>query len=192
MTSDYMELLKEYSEHLSLDQMRVVCHISKKTARRLLHSGLVPCENTGKKTHTYLIQKSDILTYLIERDKTPEKYGYKTGSYELAYEKSLADTELKVDVEPSEASIDKDSCYVDTNIDMYSPYRAYPDVLTVKEAAALAGVAASAVNDWVNKKYLISFKKNCTRYIPKISLIEYLQSHRHEFNSTWKKRQFSK
>ena len=37
--------------------MRVICHISKKTARYLLASGLVPSINTGKKTRQYIINK---------------------------------------------------------------------------------------------------------------------------------------
>jgi len=59
---------------MSLDQMRIVCHISKKTARLLLHNGYIPHTNTGKKTHTYLIAKDAVINYLTERENAPRIY----------------------------------------------------------------------------------------------------------------------
>lgn len=49
---------------IGLEQMRVICHISKKTARYLLKSGLVPCIDTGKKTRQYIINTKDVIAYL--------------------------------------------------------------------------------------------------------------------------------
>lgn len=51
MNTNYKQLLKDYPDVMSLDQMRTVCHISKKTARLLLQNGYIPHTNTGKKTH---------------------------------------------------------------------------------------------------------------------------------------------
>lgn len=42
----------------SLEDLRVVCHISKRTARYYLRAGLIPCEISDKKTHCYTIRKS--------------------------------------------------------------------------------------------------------------------------------------
>ena len=39
----------------SLEDLRVVCHISKRTARYYLRAGLIPCEISEKKTHCYTI-----------------------------------------------------------------------------------------------------------------------------------------
>ena len=74
MKTNYNQLLKDYPAVMSLDQMRIVCHMSKKTARLLLHNGFIPHTNTGKKTHTYLIAKSAIINYLTERENTPKKH----------------------------------------------------------------------------------------------------------------------
>ena len=71
MKTNYERLLKDYPTVMSLDQMRIVCHMSKKTARLLLQNGYIPHTNTGKKTHTYLIAKSAIINYLTERENTP-------------------------------------------------------------------------------------------------------------------------
>jgi hypothetical protein len=181
MTPDYTLLLKDYPKIMSLEQMRVVCHISKRTARRLLLSGLVPCKNTKKKSHTYQIKKSAVLKYLVQRDITPEKYGYRNGSYGLAYENSLQTSCTEAGHESNDAVSNEPPSYTD-----------YPDLLTVAQAAKLAGVTLSAITDWAVKKHLVSFMKGRVRYIPKLSLAEYLQSHRHEFNCEWKKRQFTK
>ena len=40
---DFAKIKETYPEKIGLEQMRVICHISKKTARYLLKSGLVPC-----------------------------------------------------------------------------------------------------------------------------------------------------
>ena len=73
MKTNYERLLKDYPAVMSLDQMRIVCHISKKTARLLLQNGYILHTNTGKKTHTYLIAKSAIINYLTERENAPKK-----------------------------------------------------------------------------------------------------------------------
>lgn len=63
---DFAKIKADYPEKIGLEQMRVICHISKKTARYLLTSGLVPCIDTGKKTRQYIINTKDVITYLIK------------------------------------------------------------------------------------------------------------------------------
>lgn len=181
MIPDYEQILKEYPKYMSLEQMRLVCHISKKTARLLLQNGFVPCKKTKKKTHTYKIKKTAIIEYLIQRGITPEKYRFGQDSYDVAFVKAIAEMELAADSDVTVADFDKPL-----------QHEEHPDVLTTKQAASLAGVATSAINDWVKKKYLISFRKSGALYIPKISLLEYLESPRNKFNRVWKQSQFSK
>ena len=187
MTSDYIKALKAYPRNMSLEQMRIVCHISKKTARRLLQTGLVPSENTGKKTHTYLIKKSDVREYLIQRDITPEKYAFGEGNYNVAYSKAMLNA--KSDLAFTSDGENDGSDIVHNNLSLY---KTYPDVLSSKQAAFLAGVTISAINGWARKKYLKAFLKSGAWHIPKSSLIEYIQSPRHKFNSGWKENQFAK
>ena len=58
----------------SLEDLRVVCHISKRTARYYLRAGLIPCEISEKKTHCYTIRKEDLLDALKEYQKQPCKF----------------------------------------------------------------------------------------------------------------------
>ena len=44
----YFKDLDRYADVLTKEQMRVVCHISKRKAAYLLQAGLIPCINTGK------------------------------------------------------------------------------------------------------------------------------------------------
>jgi hypothetical protein len=173
MTLDYDKALKGYPKYMSLEQMRIACHISKKTARLLLQNGLIPCKNTGKKTHTYQIKKSAVFEYLVQRDIVPEKYILPENSY--AYTSVMSD----IDYDPV---IPAD----------FSLFEEYPDVLSVQQAAALAGVTPATVKDWAKKKHIKAFIKNCTYHVPKLSLIEYLQSPRHKRNCIWKQNNFEK
>jgi len=174
----------------------IVCHISKKTARYLLHTGLVPCKNTGKRTHTYRIRKTAVLKYLLERDIMPEKFTPGKGNYDCAYAKAMSEAEPDLDADndtENDIAVSDGGVTPDTQtIDEFCIYEEYPDVLSVKQAAFIAGVAPTTVNDWARKKYLKSFMKSGVRHIPKIALIEYLQSPRHRFNCEWTQNQFAK
>jgi predicted site-specific integrase-resolvase len=136
---------------MSLDQMRTVCHISKKTARLLLQNGYIPYTNTGKKTHTYLIPKYAVINYLTERENTPKNFVLPVGCY----------AKSKYTQKKAKSA-------------MYSTLEEYPDVLDVYQAAALAGVAIKTISVWARKNYFESFKRNNAYHIPKVSLVEYL------------------
>lgn len=70
---DFAKIKANYPEKIGLEQMRVICHISKKTARYLLTSGLVPCIDTGKKTRQYIINTKDVIAYLKKTPIQPAK-----------------------------------------------------------------------------------------------------------------------
>jgi hypothetical protein len=126
-----------------------ICEQSGAFVRR--RRGIVPCRIFRKKTHAYQIRKAAVLEYLIQRDITPEKYGYRNGSYSLAFEKAMSDANPESDANKSDCGIDR-FCDFDMHKDIsfkYPLYTEYPDVLTTKQAAALSGFAQSTVNDWV-------------------------------------------
>lgn len=65
---------KRYPEIMSKEQMRIACHISKRTALYLLQFNLIPHTFTGKKTRCYAIKKSDVIAFMNDREVNPEKY----------------------------------------------------------------------------------------------------------------------
>ena len=48
MENDYSDLLREYPEIISADQLYRICKISKRKAKWLLDNGIIPCHDTGK------------------------------------------------------------------------------------------------------------------------------------------------
>ena len=173
MTSDYTKLLKGYPKYMSMEQMRIVCRISKKTARLLLQTGLVPCKNTGKKTHTYQIRKAAVFQYLVQRDIMPERYILPEGSYARPSIGSEADYNALIPVD-------------------LSLFDEYPDILSAQQAAVLSNVTPDSVKDWAKKKYFKSFIKGNAYHIPKSALIEYLSSPQHRRNNIWKQNNIAK
>ena len=73
MTYDAEEL-KQYPEIMNKEQLRKVCHISKRTAHYLLQFNLIPHVCTGKKTHCYAIKKRDVIDFMINREINPSRY----------------------------------------------------------------------------------------------------------------------
>ena len=68
------EILQQYPEYITKDQMYRICHISKKTCLFLLESGLVPNIDSGKKTRRFKIKTVDVIQYLKDRDDYPELF----------------------------------------------------------------------------------------------------------------------
>lgn len=60
---------------MTKEQFRIACHISKRKARELLVSGIVPCQMTGKKTWKYRIRKTDAMEYLERRHDDHARMG---------------------------------------------------------------------------------------------------------------------
>ena len=71
-SNSYQQILDEYPEYITKEQLYRICHISKKTAQNLLESGEIPCTDTGKKTHRFLISAVDVVDYLRRRDSEPK------------------------------------------------------------------------------------------------------------------------
>ena len=165
MTPSYEQILRDYPEYMSMEQMRIICHISKRTARLLLQTGLVPCVDNGKKTRKYQIATVDVITYLKERKKHPERYALPEGSYAREHIPPIAYTTII-----SPFRIDR------------LLFEESPDVLTVQQAAVIASVNPSTVTDWAAKKHFRAFLINNTYHIPKLSLLIYLASPQHSKN----------
>ena len=51
------------NEYLTADQVRQMLHVSKRKCAWMLQNGLLPCENTGKKTRQYRIRYEDVIAY---------------------------------------------------------------------------------------------------------------------------------
>ena len=70
-SNSYQQILDEYPEYITKEQLYQICHISKKSAQNLLESGEIPCIDSGRKTHRFLIATTEVVDYLHRRDSAP-------------------------------------------------------------------------------------------------------------------------
>ena len=66
---------------LAKEQVRLLCHCSKRTALYYLKSGKLPCIYSGKKTRCYKIRKEDLMAFIEDRENHPEFYVVPEGWY---------------------------------------------------------------------------------------------------------------
>ena len=65
---DYDYLCEQYPEVISMDQLYRICHISKRKAKWLSENGVIPCEDSGKRTRRFQIHLEDVITFLERWD----------------------------------------------------------------------------------------------------------------------------
>lgn len=150
---------------ITKEQFYQICHISKTTARYLLQSGKVPCQNTGKQTRCYQIRKEDVQEYLHKRGMYPENYSAAPGWYGTKRSKSVG-----MPRKLSPETLDR----------LHSYYTALlvscPDVMATNEIVALTGYCKTTVNKWCCENRMPHFVRHRTNYIPKAFLIDFFCS----------------
>jgi len=160
---DYEHLWKQYPAVISMDQLYRICHISKRKAVWLLEHGVIPCEDSGKQTRRFRIHLEDVIDFLERRD-TGELDGvlpvgcFSSGRHSEREARTYLDChELR-----------------DLILDRWTDE---PDMLTVKQAAALCGYSINAINHWMKKGVVEGVNYYGTNLFSKESLAEHLASH---------------
>ena len=159
--------LDQYEDILTKEQMRIVCHISKRKAMYLLQSGLIPCINTGKKTHTYLIKKSDVEIYLRDRVMNP-------WIYQAPYPKRVSENE-RSNIQKTENLID-----IVQRQNMWGYYQnkllLYPELMSVTQVKLFTGYGENTVREWINNGKLRFLDCIVGWWIPKTWLLQFMCS----------------
>ena len=154
------DLLRQYPEYVSKEQLRLIAHISKRVARELLIRGIIPYKNSGKQTRNYTIAMVDIIAYLREREVYPEKYYVKlvspSGSVPV------------IEIPMSEDFLYELKAFYDAR------FLKYPDVVNVAQASEMTGHSHKNINCWCREKKFVAFPNGVSFMIPKISLIEFM------------------
>ena len=118
------------AKYLSADELYRYLHISKRKLKYLLENDYIPCIDTGKKTHRFLIRASDAKEFKRRMDTEPgflsELYGqFNSGVY----------TPRKRLIEPA-----PENCAAFQKF-LTKQWADYPGALPTKLAAALIGCA---------------------------------------------------
>ena len=169
MTSskDYDRILREYPEFISKEQMTKICSISKKKCLWLLESGLVPCIDTGKRTHRFKIAMVDVVFYLKNRESHPNDYKRFVKPSDPRPKRSpRTGCQPMVSPELTDAMRSYYECKLSE----------YPDVLTISDVSRFSGYSESSVAAWCRKKSLRSFFIAEKYYVPKEYLLDFLVS----------------
>jgi len=172
---EWNSLLTAYPQSMSKDKFFRICHISKRHAKYLLDSGLVPCVDSGKKTRKYTIRTQDVLTYLTDREQNPEKYRAPEGYYIGNSGKGRNRRRGKL---ASATQTVKFSFTDEEQTALYKEWEkqaeGYQDLLTVAEVCKLTGYTSKTVLSWCSRKGLVSFRIHGQYLAPKLSLLEYI------------------
>lgn len=173
------ELLTPWPDPMSRTDFRKACHIGTRTSIYLLESGLVPCENNGKKTRCYKISKADVAAYLLRRLTEPEYYTPPSDWYKNYPQRKPPATSLIHSLNYAAISQQKLHSYLKKTT------KGYPDVLTVSQIAQITGYRVHTVSRWCTEKRVKSFMI-CNRYmVPKAWLLDFLTSE--EYNNITRK-----
>jgi hypothetical protein len=172
-----MKELARYPEVMNKEQMRIACHISKRTALFLLQFDLIPHTCTGKKTRCYSIKKDDIIAFMNDRQVNPEKYivpdhWYRYGEVDVKAYKIRIQPPLPDDP-------DKVQRYYNSKL------QDQPEVIDIADVVSFTGYNRRTVGQWIRCGKLRALKLPPKYMIPKSYLIDWLSSD--EYNRTIRK-----
>lgn len=160
----YRDILKKYPQTISKEQLYKLCHISKRVAKYYLDHGIIPCTNTGHATHKYTIKTVDVIAFIRQRDKTPDKFRVSVPN----------GSRYKPVVRPS-------ITYTPAVLRSYQRLLAeraitYPDLMTVQMIAEFTGYSVKTIHTWTTAGYLRWFRNGPKYYAPKELLLKYMQN----------------
>jgi len=164
----YESLREQYPEYISLDQLHRICGIAKRSARYLIDHGIIPYQDTGKKTWRYRIALDDVITYLRRREQVSSMIpcGAVTSrknqkTRKVSTRKSFA----QMVVAGQESQIADYFNYI---------YADYEDVLTSQDISEMTGLEKSTVLKLLKSGVIKSLMTHPRYFIPKSYLLEFV------------------
>lgn len=161
---DYSFLYDQYPEVITMDQFYRICHISKRKARWLLENGVIPCEDSGKKTRRFKIKLDDVIEFLKLRDAGLLEDMMPIGIF--------SSTEYGYPPRQPRTRLDNgalQSFLLERWVDS-------PDILTIPQTAALCGYSVTTIERWFQKKLLEGIRYRGMILISKESLVKWLST----------------
>lgn len=151
--------------YLSADELYRYLHISKRKLKFLLENEYIPCIDTGKKTHRFLIKVSDAKDFKRRMDTESEFLVELYGQFNSGVYKPR-----KKLIEPT-----PENCLSFQKF-LTERWADFPDALLTKLAAELVGCAPQRVGDWMRKGMISSISICGIRYCSKGEFIAYCAS----------------
>ena len=157
--SKYRWLTDVYPPVINKEQFYKICHVSKRTALAYLEHGMIPCENTGKKTRKYSIKLMDVIRFLEARDNAPSGFVAPPGWYKgkTQDEVIILTPEIRLRLRTA----------------LEAMLETYPDVLSPQQVKEITGYTLSTVTKWCNSERLYHYRIQGKNLIPKIALLDF-------------------
>ncbi len=176
--SDYSFLVKSYPANVTKDQFYKICHISKNTAKYYLDNGFIPCVVSNKKTRRYKIKIGDIVSFLENRDKNPERY-YLPKHFDNPF---LRGEHRQHKKQPRNGNYK--NCYKLKSISEIKDYLHYleqqfidyPDMMTAQQLRQITGHSIQVITSWCKDDKVRYIQHHGTYLIQKKSIISYLHN----------------
>jgi hypothetical protein len=169
----YEKLKTQYPAYVSLDQLRIICRIAKRTARYLVENNIIPAIDTGRKTWRYKISIDDVITYLRQREQRGSMIpvgavnSRKTkGIRRRSYSQAVASGE--------EQEVVKYFTHIYTN---------YPDIITTHDMETMTGLHKKSFMRIIAAGHIKFLERSPKYIIPKIYFWEFIGSRR--FIDAW-------
>ena len=173
-------MLSSLPQVLSGEQVRCALHISKRKCAWMLNNGFIKCQNTGKRTRKYTVLKEDLLSYIEDSVKHPEKYVTPYAEFSTAkYVTTRKPRPLKTGFPSSLPS--------DFRPWLEQEFEHVPDALTIPQVIATTGYTDKALNRCLRQGHLKSVQTPTTRIIPKLWLIDFYCSYAYKINNMYDK-----
>jgi len=168
----YESLREHYPEHISLDQLHEICKISKRGAKYLVENGIIPAEDTGKKTWRYKIALDDVIIYLRRREQVGSMIPTGILSSRKPSEAQKANNRksfAQLIGHGQEAKISEYFGYI---------YSGFDELLTTADIAEMIGLDKSTVLKLLKSGAIKSIMARPKYLIPKQYLLEFVQTPR--------------
>lgn len=159
---DYQYIREQYPEIITKDQLYRICRISKRKALWLLENGVIPCEDSGKKTRRFRIRLEDVIDFLERRD---------AGELDAVFPQGAFSSGRHPACQPRTYLGSEELCAF-----VLAEWDGQPDMLTVRDAAELCGYSVHTVSGWVRKGTVASVAYHGANLVSKESLAEWLAS----------------
>jgi excisionase family DNA binding protein len=170
MNQSKFDALRElYPDVISLDQMRVICKISKRMAKYLVQHNIIPATDTGKKSWRYRIALDDVIDFLCNREEKGSMIpaGVCNSRKKVVKERKYSHRRSFSEVAGPENKEDLAEYF-------NYVYSDYDEILTVEDIADMTGVSSSTVIKWIRAGHIKPLQKYPKFFIPKQYLMEFV------------------
>ena len=157
----YSELIEQYPEYVSLDQLTRICRISKRNAKYLVDNGIIPYIDTGKKTWRYKIALDDVIDYLVRREQIGSMIPRGATSPCMSHRKCF----VQMVESGHKADISKYFNHI---------YADYADVLTTADIVEMTGLEKSTISKLLKDGVIKSITTHPKYLVPKSYLMDFV------------------